>query len=99
MVTSVPYRLGEWQHFVVTWEPQADMGVSSGGSEQWQGVLTAYVNGVAVATNGDINTPGTGAIYAPTSIRPSRATRRIWRLVPIMPLQVLGKSSKVILTK
>ncbi len=64
VTTGVPYNLGEWQHFVVTWEPQTDMGMTSSGSEQWQGILTAYVNGIPVATNGDISTPGTGALYA-----------------------------------
>ncbi len=63
ILTAVPYSLGEWQHFVVTWEPQADMGMTASGSEQWQGILTAYVNGAPVATNGDI-TAGTGALYA-----------------------------------
>lgn len=64
VVTGVPYKIGEWQHLVVTWEPQTDMGMTTSGSEQWQGILTAYVNGVAVATNGDITIPGSGALYA-----------------------------------
>jgi len=72
--TSVPYNLGEWQHLVVTWQPQADMGPTPSGSEQWQGVLTAYVNGAPVATNGDINTPGTGALYAANINPPESGT-------------------------
>ena len=51
VVTQVPYTVGSWQHLVVTWEPSADQGPSTGGSEQWAGTLTAYVDGVAVNTN------------------------------------------------
>jgi hypothetical protein len=57
VLTGVPYNLGEWTHLVFTWEPQADLGMSDSGAEQWQGVLTAYVNGVLAASNPE-------AIYA-----------------------------------
>ena len=50
---AAPYNLGEWVHFVVTWQPLQDIGTTSSGSEQWMGVLTGYINGVPVATNGD----------------------------------------------
>src|SRR5207249_10825970 len=43
-----------WQHLVVTWEPQVDNGDSGNGNDQWQGTLTAYVDGVAVNTNQNI---------------------------------------------
>ena len=55
VLTAVPYDIGAWQHFVVTWEPQSDNGPSTSGSEQWNGILTAYINGVAVATNSSAN--------------------------------------------
>ncbi len=46
------YAVGKWQHLVVTWLPEVDNGDPAGnGNNQWQGVLTAYVDGVAVATN------------------------------------------------
>ena len=51
VTTSVPYTMGEWQHFVVTWVPLSDAGATDSGSELWTGTLTAYVNGVAVVTN------------------------------------------------
>lgn len=52
------YKIGQWQHLVVTWEPQIQNGdVGANGNDQWQGVLTAYVDGVAVASN-------TAALYA-----------------------------------
>jgi hypothetical protein len=52
VTTGVRYNMGEWQHFVVTWEPQVDNGdVGANGNDQWMGVLTAYFNGVAVVTN------------------------------------------------
>ena len=57
VVTSTPYNVGEWQHLVFTWEPQTDLGPSASGSEQWNGIQTAYVDGVAVASN-------SSAIYA-----------------------------------
>jgi len=52
------YQIGQWQHLVVTWEPQFQNGdVGANGNDQWQGILTAYVDGVAVASN-------TSALYA-----------------------------------
>jgi len=51
VLTGQPYKMGEWQHFVVTWEPQTDQGPSPSGSETWTGILTAYIDGAAVATN------------------------------------------------
>lgn len=52
VVTGTDYAIGEWQHLVVTWEPQTQLGdVASNGNDQWEGVLTAYVNGLPVATN------------------------------------------------
>lgn len=52
VVTDTDYTIGKWQHLVVTWEPQFDNGDPGGnGNNQWQGVLTAYVDGVAVASN------------------------------------------------
>ncbi len=53
VTTSVPYAMGEWQHLVFTWQPAADMGSTSSGSEQWQGTLSAYVNGVLVDSNAE----------------------------------------------
>jgi hypothetical protein len=50
--TDTDYRIGEWQHLAFTWEPVTDNGDPSGnGNNQWEGILTAYVNGVAVNTN------------------------------------------------
>jgi hypothetical protein len=60
---AAPYNLGEWVHLVVTWEPFQDMGLMPSGSEQWMGVLTGYIDGVPVATNGDVFA-ATGPIYA-----------------------------------
>jgi len=57
VLTGAPYTVGAWQHLVFTWEPQNDLGPSASGSEQWNGILTAFANGLAVATNGS-------AIYA-----------------------------------
>ncbi len=58
VLTGTDYVIGQWQHLVVTWEPQVDNGdPASNGNSQWQGLLTAYVNGMAVATN-------TAALYA-----------------------------------
>lgn len=52
ILTGTDYRIGEWQHLVFTWEPQTQNGdVAGNGNDQWEGVLTAYVNGVAVASN------------------------------------------------
>lgn len=44
--TAIPYTVGEWQHVVFTWVPVEDTG-----NGNWTGVLTAYVNGLPVATN------------------------------------------------
>ena len=49
--TDQPYTMGEWLHYVVTWEPQSSVGISASGSETWNGILTAYVNGVPANTN------------------------------------------------
>jgi len=58
VLTDADYKVGQWQHLVVTWEPQVDNGDPLGnGNNQWQGVLTAYVDGLAVASN-------TAALYA-----------------------------------
>lgn len=46
VVTAVPYKVGEWQHLVFTWMPQSDTG-----NGNWQGTLSAYVNGELVAAN------------------------------------------------
>ncbi len=51
VTTEVEYKVGEWQHFVVTWEPQTDMGTLENGNHQTEGILTAYINGIPVATN------------------------------------------------
>lgn len=51
VLTGQPYTMGDWQHLVFTWSPQSDLGPSDSGSELWSGILTAYVNGVPVATN------------------------------------------------
>jgi hypothetical protein len=51
VLTGVPYTIGQWQHLVVTWEPTSDNGSQPSGNDQWVGVLTAYFNGAAVATN------------------------------------------------
>lgn len=52
VTTGTDYTIGEWQHLVVTWEPQTQNGdVGGNGNDQWEGILTAYVNGRAVATN------------------------------------------------
>jgi hypothetical protein len=55
VLTGQPYTMGEWQHLVFTWSPQSDNGPSASGSDQWSGILTAFANGVAVATNSSIN--------------------------------------------
>jgi hypothetical protein len=51
VITQLPYNVGDWTHYVVTWEPTADNSGASGVSGQWEGTLTAYVNGVGVASN------------------------------------------------
>lgn len=51
VITGVPFRLGEWQHLVVTWTPTSDPGTGNG---SWNGRLTAYVNGEVAATTGSI---------------------------------------------
>ena len=52
VLTDTDYTVGKWSHLVVTWEPQTDNGDPGGnGNHQTEGVLTAYFNGVAVATN------------------------------------------------
>jgi hypothetical protein len=52
ILTETDYTVGEWQHLVFTWQPQTDNGDPGGnGNHQWQGILTAYVNGVPVNTN------------------------------------------------
>jgi len=52
VITATDYVIGQWQHLVVTWQPEIQNGdVGGNGNDQWQGVLTAYVNGVAVASN------------------------------------------------
>jgi len=58
VLTDTDYKIGEWSHLVVTWEPETDNGDPLGnGNHQYQGILTAYVNGMAVASN-------TAALYA-----------------------------------
>jgi len=58
VLTDADYTVGKWQHLVVTWEPQFDNGdVGANGNDQWSGILMAYVDGVAVASN-------TAALYA-----------------------------------
>lgn len=58
VLTDVDYQVGKWQHLVVTWEPQFENGdVGGNGNDQWSGILTAYVDGVPVASN-------TAALYA-----------------------------------
>ena len=50
VLTGNDYQVGEWQHLVVTWEPVSDNGAGAW-SDTWSGILTAYINGAAVATN------------------------------------------------
>lgn len=58
VITDTDYTVGNWQYLVFTWEPQADLGDLGGnGDHAFQGILTAFVDGVAVASN-------TAAIYA-----------------------------------
>jgi hypothetical protein len=66
VVTSTDYKVGEWQHLVITWEPTSDNSGVSGIAGQWQGNLTAYVNGAMVSTASRLykaneNPPETGA--------------------------------------
>ena len=52
VLTGTDYTVGQWQHLVVTWDPQTDNADPGGnGNNQWSGLLTVYVNGVSVATN------------------------------------------------
>ena len=51
VVTQLPYNVGDWTHYAVTWEPTSDNSGASGVAGQWEGTVTAYVNGVAVASN------------------------------------------------
>ena len=53
VLTAADYSIGKWQHLVFTWEPQTDMGMVgvAGLHHQYEGILTAYVDGVAVASN------------------------------------------------
>ena len=52
VTTGVDYQPGVWQHLVVTWLPVSQNGdVGGNGNDQWSGILTAYFNGVPVATN------------------------------------------------
>ncbi len=69
--TETDYKIGEWGHWVVTWEPQVQNGdVGGNGNDQWQGILTAYFNGVPVNTNAsalyaaNINPPELGGAPA-----------------------------------
>ncbi len=50
VLTGTDYVVGQWQHLVFTWNPLTYNG-NFNGNDQWQGELTAYVNGVPVATN------------------------------------------------
>src|SRR5437867_3174940 len=56
--TETDYTVGKWGHFVVTWEPVTNngdagefAGAAANGNRQYEGILTAYFNGVAVSTN------------------------------------------------
>jgi hypothetical protein len=52
VTTSVDYDMDTWQHLVVTWEPQVDNGDPGlNGNHQYQGILTAYFNGVVATAN------------------------------------------------
>jgi len=56
VLTDLPYTVGAWQHLVFTWEPSYEVGIVAStdtypGNDQWVGVLTAYVDGEAAATN------------------------------------------------
>ena len=55
ILTDTDYKIGEWSHLVVTWEPITDNGDPGGnGNHQFQGRLTGYFNGVPVVTNENI---------------------------------------------
>lgn len=52
VLTGTDYVVGKWQHLVVTWEPQTQNGdVAGNGNDQWEGILTAFVDGKQVAQN------------------------------------------------
>jgi len=52
ILTGQPYNVGDWQHLVFTWQPVTDQGAATGnGDDFWQGIQTAYVDGIPVATN------------------------------------------------
>ena len=59
VLTDTDYSIGQWSHLVVTWEPQLEIGPVGAAlvHDQWSGILTAYFNGVPVATN-------SGALYS-----------------------------------
>lgn len=48
ITTKVPYTVGEWQHLVFTWLPEADTG-----NGNWSGTLIAYVNGSPILPGED----------------------------------------------
>ena len=73
--TDTDYTVGQWQHLVFTWEPVTDNGDPGGnGNNQWEGILTAYVNGVPVNTNStalyaaNLQTPEDGSTAADLGI-------------------------------
>lgn len=73
--TDTDYTVGQWQHLVFTWEPVTDNGDPGGnGNNQWEGILTAYVNGIAVKTNSaalyaaNLQTPEDGSTAADLGI-------------------------------
>src|SRR5262249_7075720 len=75
VLTDADYEIGKWSHLVVTWEPQQDNGdPGANGNHQSQGVLTAYFNGVPVATNpaalyaANTNTTETGGAPADLAV-------------------------------
>ena len=49
--TITPYTMGQWSHMVFTWEPQLNVSPAGNNGVAWNGILTAYVNGVPVNTN------------------------------------------------
>jgi hypothetical protein len=51
VLTGVPYNVGDWQYLVFTWQPQTNQGAAANGDDYWQGIETAYVDGLPVATN------------------------------------------------
>lgn len=73
--TETDYRIGEWQHLAFTWQPVTDNGDPGGnGNNQWEGIQTAYVNGVAEKTNSsalyaaNLETPEDGSVAADLGI-------------------------------